>query len=89
MGREGTGTDVDVMASIVDAQMLSATAAEMMESSHESTPFDRKESYKMQRQSYRFEKKRAAREMLSTIEDPTVVVLADWLKGIPAILYFF
>ncbi|XP_047475320.1 oxysterol-binding protein-related protein 8-like isoform X2 [Penaeus chinensis] len=38
------------------------------------------ESYKDQRRKYRCEKKRVARELLSTLKDPAVVVLADWLK---------
>ncbi|CAH2065190.1 unnamed protein product, partial [Iphiclides podalirius] len=45
-----------------------------------STALSRKESYKAQRQHYRREKKRAASALLHSIEDPTVVVLADWLK---------
>uniref|UniRef100_A0A2P2I3H7 Oxysterol-binding protein n=1 Tax=Hirondellea gigas TaxID=1518452 RepID=A0A2P2I3H7_9CRUS len=40
----------------------------------------RAESYKDQRRKYRREKKRVARELLSTLKDPSVVVLADWLK---------
>lgn len=40
----------------------------------------RKESYKDQRRKYRTEKKRVAKELLSTLKDPSVVVLADWLK---------
>ncbi|KAG0726030.1 Oxysterol-binding protein-related protein 8 [Chionoecetes opilio] len=43
-------------------------------------PLTRKESYKDQRKKYRREKKRVARELLSTLKDPAVVVLADWLK---------
>ncbi|XP_069171577.1 oxysterol-binding protein-related protein 8-like isoform X7 [Procambarus clarkii] len=43
------------------------------------TPHQR-ESYKDQRRKYRREKKRVARELLSTLKDPAVVVLADWLK---------
>lgn len=41
----------------------------------------RKESYKLQRKNYRFEKKKAANELLFSLKDPSVVVLADWLKG--------
>ena len=44
----------------------------------------RKESYKMQRKNYRYEKKKAANELLCTLKDPTVIVLADWLKGASA-----
>nr|XP_027213749.1 oxysterol-binding protein-related protein 8-like isoform X3 [Penaeus vannamei] len=44
------------------------------------TSLSRKESYKDQRRKYRCEKKRVARELLSTLKDPAVVVLADWLK---------
>ncbi|XP_059351231.1 oxysterol-binding protein-related protein 8-like [Daphnia carinata] len=40
----------------------------------------RKESYKLQRKNYRFEKKKAANELLCSFKDPAVVVLADWLK---------
>ncbi|KAJ2942460.1 hypothetical protein O0L34_g16066 [Tuta absoluta] len=40
----------------------------------------RKESYKAQRQHYRREKKRAATALLHSIDDPSVIVLADWLK---------
>lgn len=41
---------------------------------------NRKESYKAQRKSYRMEKKRVAAELMNSIQDPTVVVLEDWLK---------
>ncbi|XP_076041457.1 oxysterol-binding protein-related protein 8 isoform X3 [Oratosquilla oratoria] len=40
----------------------------------------RQESYKDQRRKYRREKKRVAKELLSTLKDPAVIVLADWLK---------
>lgn len=40
----------------------------------------RKESYKEQRKSYRKEKKRVASELLNSLQDPAVIVLADWLK---------
>ena len=34
----------------------------------------------MQKKHYRKEKKRAAKELLSTLKDPSVIVMADWLK---------
>lgn len=38
----------------------------------------------MQKKNYREEKKRATKELLSTITDPSVIVMADWLKvGVP------
>lgn len=40
----------------------------------------RKESYKAQRKCYRQEKKRVADELLNSLKDPSVIVLADWLK---------
>ncbi|KAG7278610.1 hypothetical protein CRUP_013353 [Coryphaenoides rupestris] len=40
----------------------------------------KKESLKVQKKNYREEKKRAAKELLSTITDPSVTVMADWLK---------
>lgn len=44
------------------------------------TKLARKESYKAQRKSYRKEKKRVASELLNSLQDPAVIVLADWLK---------
>ncbi|ESO08840.1 hypothetical protein HELRODRAFT_168751 [Helobdella robusta] len=40
----------------------------------------KKESLKVQKNNYRMEKKRATNELLSTLQDPTIVVLSDWLK---------
>lgn len=44
------------------------------------TKLTRKESYKAQRKNYRKEKKRVTNELLNSLKDPSVVVLADWLK---------
>ncbi|XP_015930390.1 oxysterol-binding protein-related protein 8 isoform X2 [Parasteatoda tepidariorum] len=41
---------------------------------------DKRESYKAQRKNYRREKKRVAKELSCTLKDPTIIVLADWLK---------
>ncbi|XP_039617821.1 oxysterol-binding protein-related protein 8 isoform X2 [Polypterus senegalus] len=40
----------------------------------------KKESLKVQKKNYREEKKRATKELLSTITDPSVIVMANWLK---------
>ncbi|XP_074660916.1 oxysterol-binding protein-related protein 8-like isoform X3 [Tubulanus polymorphus] len=40
----------------------------------------KRESLKVQKKHYRREKKRAAKELLCTLKDPSVIVLADWLK---------
>ncbi|XP_078076611.1 oxysterol-binding protein-related protein 5-like isoform X2 [Mustelus asterias] len=40
----------------------------------------KKETLKVQKKNYRQEKKRASKEMLSALKDPTVVVMEDWLK---------
>ncbi|KAK3544463.1 hypothetical protein QTP86_012476 [Hemibagrus guttatus] len=45
-----------------------------------SNKLTKKESLKVQKKNYREEKKRATKELLSTITDPSVVVMADWLK---------
>ncbi|XP_018111434.1 oxysterol-binding protein-related protein 8 isoform X3 [Xenopus laevis] len=45
-----------------------------------SSKLTKKESLKVQKKNYREEKKRAAKELLSTITDPSVIVMADWLK---------
>ena len=34
----------------------------------------------VQKKNYREEKKRATKELLSTITDPSVIVMSDWLK---------
>ncbi|XP_049278958.1 oxysterol-binding protein-related protein 8 isoform X6 [Anopheles funestus] len=47
---------------------------------HDSAKLNRKESYKAQRKNYRREKKRVASELLNSLQDPAVIVLADWLK---------
>ncbi|NWV18702.1 OSBL8 protein, partial [Origma solitaria] len=48
--------------------------------SQPSSKLTKKESLKVQKKNYREEKKRATRELLSTITDPSVIVMADWLK---------
>lgn len=40
----------------------------------------RKESLKVQKQNYRQEKKRAAKELSTALKDPSVVIMSDWLK---------
>ncbi|KAH0616698.1 hypothetical protein JD844_028019 [Phrynosoma platyrhinos] len=49
-------------------------------SSSSTTKLTKKESLKVQKKNYREEKKRATKELLSTITDPSVIVMADWLK---------
>lgn len=36
--------------------------------------------FKAQRKNYRREKKRVAKELSTTLKDPSIIVLADWLK---------
>uniref|UniRef100_A0A2M4A6J0 Putative oxysterol-binding protein n=2 Tax=Anopheles triannulatus TaxID=58253 RepID=A0A2M4A6J0_9DIPT len=47
---------------------------------NDAAKLNRKESYKAQRKNYRREKKRVASELLNSLQDPAVIVLADWLK---------
>ncbi|XP_017848569.1 oxysterol-binding protein-related protein 8 isoform X1 [Drosophila busckii] len=49
-------------------------------SSADAAKLNRKESYKAQRKNYRREKKRVASELMNSLQDPAVIVLADWLK---------
>ncbi|XP_033216342.1 oxysterol-binding protein-related protein 8 isoform X2 [Belonocnema kinseyi] len=58
----------------------STRADNTSEKSGETCKLTRKESYKAQRKNYRMEKKRVANELLSSLKDPTVVVMSDWLK---------
>ncbi|NXR25377.1 OSBL8 protein, partial [Cinclus mexicanus] len=48
--------------------------------SQSASKLTKKESLKVQKKNYREEKKRATKELLSTITDPSVIVMADWLK---------
>ncbi|XP_070199099.1 oxysterol-binding protein-related protein 8-like isoform X4 [Littorina saxatilis] len=48
--------------------------------SNSSIKHSKRESYKAQKRTYRSQKKEAAKELLSTITDPAVVLLGDWLK---------
>ncbi|KAK7891719.1 hypothetical protein WMY93_023682 [Mugilogobius chulae] len=40
----------------------------------------RKESLRVQKQNYRQEKKRAAKELSTALKDPSVVIMSNWLK---------
>ncbi|XP_005997641.1 oxysterol-binding protein-related protein 5 [Latimeria chalumnae] len=40
----------------------------------------KKESLKVQKRNYRQEKKRATKELFSALKDPSVVIMANWLK---------
>uniref|UniRef100_A0A669DJ21 Oxysterol-binding protein n=1 Tax=Oreochromis niloticus TaxID=8128 RepID=A0A669DJ21_ORENI len=40
----------------------------------------RKESLKVQKQNYRQEKKRAAKELSTALKDPSVIIMSNWLK---------
>ncbi|XP_025085321.1 oxysterol-binding protein-related protein 8-like isoform X3 [Pomacea canaliculata] len=51
-----------------------------MSQSFSQTKNSKRESYKAQKKTYRSQKKEAAKELLSTITDPSVVLLGDWLK---------
>ncbi|KAL1416441.1 hypothetical protein MTO96_000722 [Rhipicephalus appendiculatus] len=50
------------------------------DSTQMSAKLAKRESYKAQRKHYRCEKKRVAMELSSTLTDPSIIVLADWLK---------
>ncbi|XP_018008634.1 oxysterol-binding protein-related protein 8 [Hyalella azteca] len=58
----------------------SSQPAMSLGSTADNSTLSRAESYKDQRRKYRHEKKRVAQELLSTLKDPSVVVLAEWLK---------
>lgn len=52
----------------------------LCEKVHSGAKLSKRESLKMQKKNYRSQKKQVARELLSTLSDPTVIILADWLK---------
>ncbi|KAK6640821.1 hypothetical protein RUM44_012518 [Polyplax serrata] len=67
--------------SALDSMKMSDSILPAEKSPHSSTSkLTRKESYKAQRKNYRQEKKRVADELLNSLKDPSVIVLADWLK---------
>ncbi|KAK3101068.1 hypothetical protein FSP39_000723 [Pinctada imbricata] len=45
-----------------------------------SNKLSKRESLKVQKKNYRSQKKQATKELLSTLSDSSVVILADWLK---------
>ncbi|XP_030756214.1 oxysterol-binding protein-related protein 8 [Sitophilus oryzae] len=61
-------------------RLEAASTIEGLHTPESSTKLMRKESYKAQRKNYRKEKKRVTNELLNSLKDPSVVVLADWLK---------
>lgn len=56
------------------------TPYSLSQSAADAAKLNRKESYKAQRKNYRREKKRVASELMNSLQDPAVIVLADWLK---------
>ncbi|XP_043914937.1 oxysterol-binding protein-related protein 5 isoform X2 [Protopterus annectens] len=50
------------------------------DSSSPVTTLTKKESLKVQKRNYKQEKKRASKELFSALKDPSVVIMADWLK---------
>ncbi|KAJ8249091.1 hypothetical protein GJAV_G00231080 [Gymnothorax javanicus] len=50
------------------------------ESSSPTEKLARKESLKLQKKTYRQEKKRAAKELSSALKDPSVIIISNWLK---------
>ncbi|XP_030070001.1 oxysterol-binding protein-related protein 8 isoform X2 [Microcaecilia unicolor] len=67
------------------AQLMSKSKSESKlyngsEKDISSNKLTKKETLKVQKKNYREEKKRATKELLSTITDPSVIVMADWLK---------
>ncbi|XP_078582120.1 oxysterol-binding protein-related protein 8-like isoform X2 [Branchiostoma floridae x Branchiostoma japonicum] len=58
----------------------SKSETKLYEDDSDRSKLSKKESLKEQKKNYRREKKRAAKELLNTLKDPSVVVLRDWLK---------
>ncbi|XP_041365973.1 oxysterol-binding protein-related protein 8-like isoform X2 [Gigantopelta aegis] len=52
----------------------------LLSNSEACNKMSKRESLKALKKSYRTQKKLAAQELLSTLKDPSVIVLADWLK---------
>ncbi|XP_019880749.1 oxysterol-binding protein-related protein 8 [Aethina tumida] len=64
---------------IMEKTLDSLHSNDRLHSPEVSSKLTRKESYKAQRKNYRREKKRVTNELLNSL-NPSVVVLADWLK---------
>lgn len=60
--------------------VINRTPFSLSQSAADAAKLNRKESYKAQRKNYRREKKRVASELMNSLQDPAVIVLADWLK---------
>lgn len=65
---------------ILNSSNSSLSLSRAPQSAADAAKLNRKESYKAQRKNYRREKKRVASELMNSLQDPAVIVLADWLK---------
>jgi oxysterol-binding protein-related protein 8 len=65
---------------LISSTLLTHTRHDDQSQGNVDSKLARKESYKAQRKSYRKEKKRVASELLNSLQDPAIIVLADWLK---------
>nr|XP_006812325.1 PREDICTED: oxysterol-binding protein-related protein 8-like [Saccoglossus kowalevskii] len=83
----GQGTEDDEYFNRLDPNRESSFKAQRSKSEgklhsldYKSSKLAKRESLKAQKKNYRREKKRATKELLSTLKDPSVVVLSGWLK---------
>ncbi|XP_022901207.1 oxysterol-binding protein-related protein 8 isoform X1 [Onthophagus taurus] len=80
-GKENLSTSRDVINfSLIGLSLERQDCLLVDKSTENAVKLARKESYKVQRKHYRKEKKRMTNELLSSLKDTSVVVLADWLK---------
>lgn len=66
------------------SRVRASSESKLFQASHENksgtSKLSKRESLKVQKKYYRNQKKQATRELLSTLTDASVVVLAEWLK---------
>uniref|UniRef100_T1IZZ7 Oxysterol-binding protein n=1 Tax=Strigamia maritima TaxID=126957 RepID=T1IZZ7_STRMM len=72
---EGFFRQYDSPSSTPKAESLKGFASDLSMSK-----LTKRESYKAQRKNYRREKKRVAEELMSTLRDSSIIVIADWVK---------
>uniref|UniRef100_T1GEZ2 PH domain-containing protein n=1 Tax=Megaselia scalaris TaxID=36166 RepID=T1GEZ2_MEGSC len=75
-----TAMSIQVWKAVTNWSDTSSTKLESLDKTPGDSKLNRKESYKAQRKNYRKEKKRVASELMNSLQDPAVIVLADWLK---------
>lgn len=80
MDTSAGGSAAAPAAALTPATAVAKPDAAMLSPERPNSSLSKRESLKVQKKVYKNEKKRATKELLSTLRDPSVILLADYLK---------